>query len=140
MQTNSARETVMDILKHAHSVLNGIEYRNEPSKEIIQFLEENNLIVIQGQSDDILDMYGRLSEQFGANNGFDYENSRHDGFNEEEFKILEKCQVKLHWCPDETRSWKAEASKDIPQMEFEVLEEGRVFCTALILDISSIIT
>lgn len=127
----------MNQIDELYKRINNIDYRKYPSNDILNFMAKNNLIVIQGLSDDILDMYGFKSEQFSANNGFDHSQYECEQCYFEEFNILDKCGITMIWCPDEERSWLVKSNDRYETKEFNIIEDGQVYCTGLIIDISS---
>ena len=53
-------------------LLNGNEYRDEMTKEQEQAAKENNLLVLFGASDDLLEMRGAIYDEAGAYDGGEY--------------------------------------------------------------------
>ena len=47
-------------------LLNGNEYRDEMTKEQEQAAKQNNLLVLFGASDDLLEMRGAIRDEVGA--------------------------------------------------------------------------
>lgn len=126
----------MSNIDELYNEINNIDYRKVPHEEILNAMMNNKLIVIQGQSDDILDMYGCASEQFSAWDGFSYLDYECEDFQKEEFEILKDCEVEMIWCPDNERSWLVKANNKYAKREFNILEDGKVYCTGLIIDLS----
>lgn len=126
----------MSNLENIYKELNNIDYRKEPHEGILNFMTDNKIIVIQGQSDDILDMYGFASEQFSAWDGFSFKDCDCEEFQREEFEILKDCGIEMIWCPDSDRSWLVKANDKYEKKEFNIIEDGEVYCTGLIIDLS----
>ena len=53
-------------------LLNGNEYRDEMTKEQEQAAKQNNLLVLFGASDDLLEMRGAIRDEVGAYDGGEY--------------------------------------------------------------------
>lgn len=129
----------MSKIDKLHEEINNIEYRKVPHEGILNFMTDNKLIVIQGQSDDILDMYGFRSEEFSARDGFSHKDYECEDFQREEFEVLKDCEIEMLWCPGDKRSWLVQANDKYNKKEFNVMEDGEVYCTGLIIDLSKVI-
>lgn len=53
-------------------LLNGNEYRDEMTKEQECIAKENNLLVVFGASDDLLEVRGAISDEYGAYDGGEF--------------------------------------------------------------------
>ena len=49
-------------------MLNGRSYRNEITSSEEKLAKENNLVVVYGASDDLVELAGAMSEEFGDSN------------------------------------------------------------------------
>lgn len=47
------------------SLINGNEYRNETTPEIEKIAKDNNLVIVFGASDDLMEMRGAIDDEFG---------------------------------------------------------------------------
>lgn len=124
----------MSNLDISYKYLNNIEYRKIPHEGILKGLFDNKILVIHGQGDDILDIYGFKNESFQAMRGFSYKD--YEDCQREEFKVLKELEVEMIWCPDKERSWLVKANNKYEKREFNVFKKGKIFCTGLIIDLS----
>lgn len=86
-------------------LLNGNEYRDEMTKEQEQAAKQNNLLVLFGASDDLLEMRGAIRDEVGAYDGGEYalaldgelyadgeeENTYHKAIGNEVLPISDEC-------------------------------------------------
>jgi len=123
--------------------LNGREYRDELSREEEQQAKQDNVLIVLGASDDLLDLCGAISDEFSAYDGttvfvsasgrvFDPdENKKTFEFNKQE--IDKFIPIKAVWSPtDSDASWKIETS--VPSYEFRIYEDGDLYCIGLAID------
>lgn len=130
--------------------LNGFEY---PAYEIEGFqneMEKDGVIAIYGMSDDLLEFSGVINDEFGAWNGFSGRLTKDLNVFDEKYKsegeapqdrIEELPFVRAVWSPEDSQgnifaSWKIET--DLPHGEFEIFEDGELFCVGVIVDTEDI--
>ena len=51
------------------ALINGREYRDEVTPEIIQNAKENNLVIVFGASDDLMELRGAIDDEIGCYDG-----------------------------------------------------------------------
>lgn len=56
----------MKKLKEFAEKLNGRQYLNELTRELEAYAKENGIVVIYGQSDDLMEVRGAIDEEFGC--------------------------------------------------------------------------
>ena len=141
-------------------LLNGNEYRDEMTKEQEQAAKQNNLLVLFGASDDLLEMRGAIRDEVGAYDGGEYalaldgelyadgeeENTYHTAIGNEVLPISDECDnddnprlIRAEWCPDDQPALSWRISSNIPYASFTIKEDGEPYCEGIIIDIDDII-
>lgn len=132
-------------------LLNGNEYRDEMTKEQEQAAKQNNLLVLFGASDDLLEMRGAIRDEVGAYDGELYadgeeENTYHKAIGNEVLPISDECDnddnprlIRAEWCPDDQPALSWRISSNIPYASFTIKEDGEPYCEGIIIDIDDII-
>lgn len=128
-------------MKNSKSIkekLNNIDYMDMIPSDILKQAKENNILVLFGGSDDLFEIRGAITEELSAYEGFTYKDVENDPDIDKELRdILVENKIELIWCPDDERSWAFKLSIDSKYETFDILEDGEIFCTGVILDISS---
>ena len=119
------------------SQLNGREYRNEITTELNEKLRNSSMIVIYGQSDDLVHIneFGETDE-FGCCDGHVIHLTSNGVYvaGDSQQNI---ASVTAKWCPEDedgniTSSWSFET--DVPHTTFNIMEDGEVYCVGLVID------
>ena len=134
--------------------LNGREYGSELiSKDEEKQAKENGLVVIHGESDDLLEFRGAIDDEIGAWRGKtvmitsegkfpEYRNDTPCDCDDRErcplfndwFSQQAVFRVFAEWCPKEPEcSWLITAS--IPCSSFEIMEDGELYCRGIVIDL-----
>ena len=144
-------------------MLNGRPYGDEISKEEEKAAKENNLIVIFGASDDIVEFRGALCDEIDAYEGTDFiiavpgtEVATGEFFNDlpTYFKADELMPVCLNeengegnvpnrisalWCPeDQDLECPWYIKTDLPHSSFHIMEDGGIFCRGIVINLSDL--
>lgn len=140
-------------------LLNGNGCRKVMTKEQEQTAKENNLLVLFGLSDDLLEMRGAIYDDVGVWDGGDYALLLKDDKysytdadlgpnNAEETMILpldgdynndnNPRLIRAEWCPeDETQlSWRI--TSNMPCASFTIREDGNPYCEGIVIDLDEI--
>jgi len=133
-------------------MLNGRQYRNEIEKEESLIAEQNNLVVIFGASDDLLEFRGAIHEEIGAWDGTAVQICKkvkewvvieNEEFQEEVEKIseygldLKGHEVEAIWSPEEPEcSWLIKT--EIPHATFDIIEDGELYCRGIVISLDSL--
>ncbi len=141
------------------AMLNGNEYCNEMNKEDEQIAKENNLLVLFGQSDDLLEMRGVIHDEVGAYNGGEYaltldgelyadgeeENTYHKAIGNEVLTLSDEYDnddnprlIRAEWCPDDQPDLSWRITSNLPCAEFKILEDGEPYCEGIVIDLSEV--
>ena len=126
--------------------LNGIEYCDEISKELIVNAKQNNLVIVYGASDDLMELRGAIDEEISCyDGGFVYLNNTGLIINECSddscpyfLKAIEQAQAKVEaqWCKEDLYSWTYKTG--IPHSTFDILEDGGKYCRGVVFSMGDI--
>ncbi|EMB43573.1 hypothetical protein [Treponema denticola] len=130
-------------------LLHGFEYPAENIKKFQNEMAKDEVIAIYGLSDDLLEFKGAMYDERGAWKGFlgritkdltviseiEYLNSKL--WNTENLPFIQAI-----WNPKDLlgniySSWKIET--DLPHKDFQILEDGKLFCIGIIIDVEDIL-
>jgi len=126
------------------TILNNREYRNEITKEESLLAKNNNIVIVFGASDDLMEFRGAINDELDAYEGTTaYLNA--DGLllnecNDERCPYARKLAaqaktIKSIWDKD-GYSWVFET--DIPHLTFDVLEDGEKYCRGIIFNFEAL--
>ena len=131
-------------IKEVASKINGRQYRNELTQEIIKELKDNGLVAVFGASDDLCEFEGVYSDEKSAwdgtthyFNGKRFINPTDD--EEECSELTEACFfIEQIWCPDNKKSWGFRTN--IPNAEkFIIMEDDEEYGEGLIFKLTDLI-
>ena len=130
--------------------LDGIEYPpcNTIPKSVINEAIENDLIIVYGLSDDLVEFAGAMHDEIGCYGGgtafIDVECCLVESpdcdceYAEKWYK--QQCDtaksIKAIWCENADVSWTYVT--DIPHSTFKVMEDGEVYCVGFVFDKESL--
>jgi len=161
----------IDTIEDLARLLDGNEYRDELRNEyninVYDLCKEKGWVIAFGASDDLLELEGAISDEFGAWDGciaqFYKEGSYYPEYEEEDtyrkakediFYPIEESVLKHTketnykdtvvieslWCPSGTdMSWQINVA-GAPFVKFNVMEDNEVYCEAAIIDMSKFLT
>ena len=125
--------------------LNGVEYLNEVSRELAGQARAANLVIVYGDSDDLMEFRGAICDEVDCYNGGEAFVTS-DGLlqnecdNDEcpyfELKKADARRIESIWCATEEYSWTYKT--DIPHEEFDVLEEGEKYCKGIVFSLNDV--
>jgi len=128
--------------------LNGTEYPFRPTRDIIQKAIENNLVIVYGASDDLMELEGAIVEEVVASGGGIVRvyksgvlGSRDDLDTDEDLEawLQNKSNsktIEAKWCETEEYSWTYQT--DIPHSVFDIVEGSEKYCRALVFSVDDI--
>lgn len=131
-------------------ILDKSEYRGsfeELIREIEPTLKESNLVVVVGASDDLVEIYGSVRDEFGAYNGKDFSvMARNGNHHLKARRILFNAKVKSIWCgkidDEKMEDWSGDYSwkitSEIEHQAFKVMEDDEVFCYGIVFDATNL--
>lgn len=128
--------------------LNGGEYGSETTTWIEQLAKENGLVIVFGQSDDLVEFRGAIEEEFGcyAENTFYVINGKvfDEGSLDEVKNALEPIGLSLpsipsihaEFCPSGSLfAWVIQAEDGC---QFNIYEDGEEYCQGIVVPLHSI--
>jgi hypothetical protein len=127
--------------------LNGKEYGWELSKQELEQVKQDGIIIAYGDSDDLLEFRGCIYDEISAYNGTiakltkdltvfnEDENKENFAYNKSEIDKMKT--IKAIWEPKDDQgnifaSWKIET--DIPHETFNIMEDEELFGIGIIFD------
>lgn len=128
---------IKDITKEQMAeMLNERVYRDEITKEEEQIAKENGLVVVFGASDDLMELRGVISDEFGTeiflteNGEIEYcdDNCEHYERAVKKAKKIKAIHGKNGWVFE----------TEIPFAEFDIFEDGQLYGKGIVFDIESL--
>ena len=132
----------MDAIEFA-VVLHGCQIGDEVSKEMGQIAKENNLVVVFGASDDLMEFRGAIDDELDA-----YEGTT--AYIDRLGLIINKCDcddcpyhatalvgastVRALWCVTDEYSWTFETS--ITHFVFDVMDGDEKYCRGIVFSLA----
>jgi hypothetical protein len=127
-------------------ILEGREYPLHMASPLEDIIKENNLVVVFGASDDLMEFRGAITGEVGAYNGTTACLSSEGLLISEcgeseacpyhiEIKKLAKTITAL-WCVDPEITWTYET--EIPHETFLIMEEGEKYCRGIVFDLGDV--
>ncbi len=132
------------IEKEIAEMLDGIEYAEEISKDIIEYAKKNGVVIVFGASDDLMEFRGAINDEAGCYGTGTIHINRSGELrslcDSEDcpyfYAVREKaCKIKAIW-DSEGYSWVYET--DIPHETFEIMEDGEKYCRGIVFSIDAI--
>ena len=126
-------------------MLNGLQYPNEPGEEIIELAKANNIVIVLGSSDDLMEFRGVIHDEVDAWEGTTAFISKNGIFEECEceckYSISEKnkcSKVDAIW-DDKDRDCSWSYDTDIPHAEFKMMEGNEVYCYGIVFSLNDLV-
>jgi len=126
--------------------LNGREYRSEITREEAKEAKSNNLVVVFGASDDLIEFRGAIDDETDAYEGVTVSIDK-NGLLENQCdnedcpyfadRIAKAAKIEAVWCPpDEDLSWAYKT--EIPHATFDVMEDGELYCRGIVFSLDDL--
>lgn len=131
----SNNELITKIKNEFHNKAIGFELRQE--HPLMKEAVLNNILILFGSSDDLMEMRGVFYDEISAYDGFDSNELDKDS---EYYSILKSLGLIMNWCPDNQRTWAFSIRSDVDFSTFDIIENNEIFCTGLIVDLNSLKT
>lgn len=140
-------------------LLNGNDCRDEITKEQEAIANDNNLVVLFGASDDLLEMRGAIHDEQGAYDGGDFalildgelyadgkeENTYHKAIGHEVLPLSDEYDnddnprlVRADWCPEDQPGLSWRISSSLPCAPFMLKEDDEPYCEGIVIDIDEV--
>lgn len=129
-------------------LLAGATYRNVITKEQAELAKQHGLVVVYGQSDDLIEFRGAIHDEAGAYDGATAYvdgkgllRERADIEDDDELKDYFARQphakpIEALWCDEDGYSWTY--GTDIPHATFEVTEDGEPYCRGIVFALADV--
>lgn len=109
------------LIKDFVSKIDGFEYPANKLYQLSNEAKENGFLIIFGMSDDLLVMQGLINNEIDANNGT-------------QVKVgTIGVNVNVIWAPQDKPNTSWEIKVDCPHETFNIMEDGDVYCIAVII-------
>lgn len=123
------------------NLLNGRNIGEEINKKEGALAKENNLVVIFGASDDLMELRGAIDDEVGGEalfrKGDLYEAECEDESCPHEDLIRERCKkVEAVWNDTGEAIWTYKTS--IPHHTFDILEDDGIYCRGIVFNLKDI--
>lgn len=134
----------MDIQEVADK-LNGVQYRSEGKILTLEYckeLKEHGIVVVYGASDDLMEMDGAVSDEFGAEIVyFTKEGVLVNECDDYECPYFEKlvnyaAEVEPRWCDHPDYSWTYLTR--VPHVTFDVMEDDEKYCRGIVFRLADV--
>jgi len=130
--------------KELAALLNGREYGNEMDRADEFIAKENNLVVVFGRSDDLMEFRGAIDDEVDAYEGTTaYLNKNGLITSLCPDKACEHCEKKLATADTIEAIWEEEGyswiyKTSIPHETFDILEDGEKYCRGIVFSLSEV--
>lgn len=125
-------------------MLNGLQYPTEPSQEIIELAKANNIVIVFGASDDLMEFRGAIYDEIDAWNGATALVNKSGLFDEcsihcKHSNAAKEQYSKVHaiW-DDKDRDCSWSYKTDIPHAEFKIMEDDEVYCYGIVFSLDNL--
>lgn len=133
--------------------INGREYRDEITKSEEQTAKDNNLVVVFGASDDLMEFRGAIYDEMGAWEGTTVYLIKKKGIwtlvdEEQHHSLLSTMEelgvevpqswvITAEWAPEGPEcSWLI--ATDIPHATFDIMEDGELYCRGIVFSLNDL--
>ena len=128
--------------------LHNRQYGNEITKEERLLAKLNNLVVIFGASDDLIEIYGRFEDEIGAYGGGSFFIHPRNGILPEDhecqcnycnFEAYKNGSIKVDavWC-SEDKGYAWTYKTEVEHECFDILEEDEKYCRGIVIDLNKV--
>jgi hypothetical protein len=137
-------------------ILNGSEYGNETTSVDRKRAKDNNLVIVYGCSDDLVEIEGAIQDELDACDDTEFiiakpgtmipsDESEQYFYKAKEYEVVPiepECKlidnrIKALWTPDEFNcSWLIKT--DIPHATFDIMEDGELFCRGIVFSMEDL--
>jgi len=127
-------------------MLNGREYGNEVTLREDYDAGQDGIVIIYGQSDDLMEFRGAINDEEDCYNGGTvyidpdtkklFKNDCGDGDCPYAEKLMLQCPKIVAVWGDSHASWVYET--DIPHETFNIFDDGELYCVGIVFDVSDL--
>lgn len=124
--------------------LNGVQYRQEGkilTREFCKELYREGIVVVLGQSDDLIEFVGAVSDELGAyDHYFDSNGLLRNECDCDDCpyfeRLVKQYYVKAVWCETPEYAWTYDTN--IPHVTFDVMEDDEKYCRGIVFKLSDL--
>lgn len=139
-------------LKEITERIGTLDYPQEPSDEICELAKSNDIVIIFGASDDLMEFRGATDDEVSCYEGVEVHINRHglvkkpdcdcewaENWFDEQTK--ESKVVNAFWCKKGTENGKGDViswtyETEIPHETFDIMEDGGIYCTGIVFSLA----
>jgi hypothetical protein len=128
--------------KELADLLDGSEYGTDV---LVNTAKENNLVIVYGASDDLMEFKGTINEELGACDGTKVKlNANGLLLNEcdsdscpyfAQLMVESTLFIEALWCNDDI-DWTYKTN--IPHETFNIMEDGEIYCTGIVFSLKDL--
>lgn len=139
----------MTTLTEVAAALNGAQYPLRIPKDVKAAARAAGILIIYGQSDDLMEFDGAFCDEIGAYDGvtayLDADGVLDRGAIDDDddlaiadhvIRARKAAKIEALWEPGDGYSWKFET--DIPHETFEIEDDGEPYCRGIVLSIKDL--
>lgn len=136
-------------IKEFAAMLNGRKIHNEITKEEAILAKENNLVVVYGASDDLMEFEGAIDQEIDCWLGVTVYILQNEIIHRSDYKDLDDYSpdynipdltntksITSEWDSNAVPSW--QYYTDIPHETFDIMEDGEVYCRGIVFSMDDI--
>ena len=127
----------MEKLKTLVGMIGKLGYRDEPSREAIDYAKENGIVIVWGESDDLIEFRGAIYDEGDCYEGGTIYLNQEGLFGDDcdcnyAQRAKESC-IKLSaiWCGKDT-DWTWSYKIDVQHETFEIYDDDEKYCQGIV--------
>jgi len=115
-----------------------LNYRDDIPKPSIEIAKENNLVIVYGYSDDLLEFEGAIDDEVGMYKGGKVYLTKKGKIKKKQKD--RKNYIEAIWCPKgpnlDNASWLIKSN--IPNSEWRIMEDGEIYCVGIVFSMDDL--
>ncbi len=130
------------MLKEIAKIIDGRQHGKETTSEIEQIAKENNIVIVFGCSDDLMEFRGAINDEVGCYDGGEAYITEIGIFGGEcdckyQQSARAECKkIEAEWCKTEEYAWTYKT--DIPHECFVTIEEDAPYCRGIVFSLNDV--
>lgn len=139
----------MTSVKEFAEMLNGREIGKEITQGEVKLAKENNLVVVYGASDDLMEFEGAITKEIDCWMGVTVYILQNEIIHRSDYKDLDSYSldykipdltntksITSEWDSNAVPSW--QYYTDIPHETFDIMEDGEVYCRGIVFSMDNL--